>query len=381
MKVKHHHFLLAAFILAIGALAGSPSAGANLAAGETRLPSGVVVRIDDAPSSAEEAKRRFEEKFGTTFEERRKAIEALISAAQADRLQTKLEIINALNYTVQSICDEYINYAFQPYTSSPPSSLKEVVTSVFDRQSSRSEANCVYKVAQWPKITRLDGSPLPDISFEKVQLDDQNTVSIASVSETNEIDIPLPIKEILIIVPFAATDLLGLAPYLTRVAQKLYDAPAYKGTLIRFVAAEKNVQESTYKSLGIMVWAFRTVSGAIVFVESVRLVQGKNFPVIGISAWSFNLTEAAAAGLNSETLRNYFSKGVNRDATEVFDLVGRYAAESFKVSQVGVGETTVPGSKYKIGVPVVFECDNGVWRITNERSFVKIGIQGSGLAK
>ena len=195
MKVKHHHFLLAAFILAIGALAGRfPVCGQIWRLGETRLPSGVVVRIDDAPSSAEEAKRKFEEKFGTTFEERRKAIEALISAAQADRLQTKLEIINALNYTVQSICDEYINYAFQPYTSSPPSSLKEVVTSVFDRQSSRSEANCVYKVAQWPKITRLDGSPLPDISFEKVQLDDQNTVSIASVSETNEIDIPLPHK-------------------------------------------------------------------------------------------------------------------------------------------------------------------------------------------
>jgi hypothetical protein len=52
------------FILAIGALAGSPPAGANLAAGETRLPSGVVVRIDDAASTAEEFKQKLKEKFG-----------------------------------------------------------------------------------------------------------------------------------------------------------------------------------------------------------------------------------------------------------------------------------------------------------------------------
>lgn len=99
MAVKHH-FLLAAFILAIGALASNASADANLAVGETRLPSGVVVRINDAASSAEENKRRLREKFGVTVEERRKAIEALKEAVQAGRVQIKLEVIDALNYRI-----------------------------------------------------------------------------------------------------------------------------------------------------------------------------------------------------------------------------------------------------------------------------------------
>jgi hypothetical protein len=249
-----------------------------------------------------------------------------------------------LNYSIQSICDEYMNYAFKPYYRTLPPILKEVVTEVSDRQSRRSEGKCVYKVSQGPRITRQDDSLLPDISFEKVQLDDEQTASIAFISETNEIDKLLPVKEILIILPFATTDLVNLAPYLARLAQKLYDTLVYRETIIRFVVAEKNVQEGTYKSLGIKVWAFRTVSGSVVFVESLIFqraprdaVNKKKFQEnITISAWSSNLTEAAAAGLNSETLRNYFSEGVNRDGTEVFDIVGRYATELFKVSQVGV---------------------------------------------
>ena len=68
------------------------------------------------------------EKFGTTPEEMKKAFEVLKSAILADSLHTKLEIVNALNYSIESICDEYINYAFKPYLSTLPPSLKEVVT-------------------------------------------------------------------------------------------------------------------------------------------------------------------------------------------------------------------------------------------------------------
>jgi hypothetical protein len=374
LAVKHHHFLLAAFILAMVALAGSPSAGADLAAGETRLPSGAIVRIDDAASSADEFKRRLDEKFGTTPEERRKAFEALKSAVLADRLQTKLEIINASNYTVQSICDEYISYSFKPYASTLPPSLKQVVIDVSDRQSRRSEAKCVYKVAQGPKITREDGSPLPDIVLEKVQLDERNTITIAALSESIEFGIQLPEKDILIIVPFATTDILDLAPYLTRAAQKLYSAPAYKGTIINFLAAEKSTQEDTYSLPSLMVMAFKTASGSVVFVESIkfqRLTVGsqdnRHREIVVISAWSFNLAKALSAGPNSEAYKNYNSEGVIRDSTEIFDLVGRYAAEVFKVSQVFIShQAAIAGGKFN--VPVVFELDNGVWRILNRHN-------------
>ena len=199
----------------------------------------MVVRINDAASSAEENKRRLKEKFGVTVEKRRKAIEALKEAAQAGRVQLKLQIINASNYTIQSICDEYINYSYRFYARVPPASLKEVVIAVSDRQSHGSEGECVYKLEQGPKITREDGSPLPDIALEKVKLDEFNTITVAFLSETNELGIRLPEKDVLIIVPFAITDILDLAPYLTRAAQKLYSAPAYKGTTINFIAVEK----------------------------------------------------------------------------------------------------------------------------------------------
>ena len=170
MLVKHRHVPLAAFILAIGALVGSEAAGANLAVGETRLPSGVVVRIDDAASSAEEFKHKLKEKFGTTIEERRKAFEAFKSAALADHFQLKLDIVNALNYNMSSICDDYIRYVMQPNTRSVYPSIKEVMIDVSDRQSRRSEGKCVYNVAQGAKITQEDGSLLPGIVLEKVSL-------------------------------------------------------------------------------------------------------------------------------------------------------------------------------------------------------------------
>ena len=108
----------------------------------------MVVRINDAAPSAEENKRRLKEKFGVTVEERRKAIEALKEAAQAGRVELKLEIINALNYPLQSICDEYINYVYKFYARMPPVSLNEVVIAVSDRQSHGSEGKCVYKLEQ-----------------------------------------------------------------------------------------------------------------------------------------------------------------------------------------------------------------------------------------
>src|SRR5262249_25691343 len=149
----------------IGTLGGSASADANLAVGETRLPSGVVVRINDAASSTEEIKRKLEEKFGTTVEERRKALEALKSAVEAERFQIKLGIINALNYTIQSICDEYIRYTFRFYTRTLHPSLKEVAIDVLGRESRRSEGECIYKVTQYPRITREDGSLLAEIAL------------------------------------------------------------------------------------------------------------------------------------------------------------------------------------------------------------------------
>ncbi len=373
MAVNSQHFLLAALILAIGAVTSRVNAAADLASGETRLPSGVVVRIDDAPSSAEEAKRSFDEKFGTTFKEAMRAVEDLISDTQAERLSTKIEIIDPLHYSIQSVCDEYMNYAFKPYYRSLPPTLKEVVVEISGLQSRRSEGKCIYKVSQGPRITHQDDLLLPDISFEKVQLDDKQTVSIALMSENREIDKPLPIKEILIIEPFTTSELVNLAPYLERLAKKLYDTPVYRGTIIRFVVAERNVEEGAYKPLGIKVWAFRTISGSVVFVEFLMFqraprdaVKPKVREVLTIAAWSSHLSEAAAAGLNSETLRNYLSDGLNRDAAEVFDILGRYSAERFKVSQVGVYETTMPGGKFWIRAPVVFEFDDGVWKITTK---------------
>ena len=376
MLVKHRHVPLAAFILAIGALVGSEAAGANLAVGETRLPSGVVVRIDDAASSAEEFKHKLKEKFGTTIEERRKAFEAFKSAALADHFQTKLDIVNALNYNMSSICDDYIRYVMQPNTRSVSPSIKEVMIDVSDRQSRRSEGKCVYNVAQGAKITQEDGSLLPGIVLEKVQLDKQNSISIASLSETNEIGIQLPEKDILIVVPFATTDVLDLAPYLTRVAQTLYDTPAYKGTIIRFLAAEKSAQENAYNVPSLALMAFKTVSGGVVFVESInfqRVTVGSqnNQPreLIVISAWNFNLARAFAAGPNSETYKNYSSDGMIRDSTEIFDAVGRHAAEVWGVSQAVISyQVPLPGGRSGFRVPVVFEFDNGVWRISNKHN-------------
>jgi hypothetical protein len=375
MAVKHRHLPLAAFILAIGAFAGSPSAGANLAIGETRLPSGVVVRFDDAASSAEELRRTLEEKSGATAEERRKTIEVLKSAVLAERRELKLEIINALNHTIQSICDEYVNYAFKPY-GTPPPSLKEVVIDVSDRQSQRSEGKCVYKVAQNSKITREDGSPLLDIALEKVQLDDSNSITIASLSERNEVLTQHPVKDILIAVPFGTTGILDLAPYLTRAAQKLYSDPAYKGTIINFLVAEKSVQEDTYSLPSLRVMAFTTAPGSVALVslinfQRVGIGRQDNQPreIIAISAWNFNLAKAIAAGLNSEAYKDYSSEGVFRDSTEIFDAVGRYAAEAFKVSQVIIShEAPLPGGKAWFRVPIVVEFDNGVWRIANKRN-------------
>ena len=166
----------------------------------------------------------------------------------------------------------------------PPASLKEVVIAVLDRQSHGFERECVYKLEQGPKITREDGSPLLDIALEKVQLDEFNTITVAFLSEkTNELGIQLPEKDILIIVPFAITDILDLAPYLTRAAQKLYSAPAYKGAIINFIVVEKSAQEDTFSLPSSMVMAFRTVSGSMVFVGSI------NFQRVSVGRQNINL--------------------------------------------------------------------------------------------
>lgn len=373
MAVEHRHILLAAFILAIGALAGSASAEANLAVGETRLPSGVIVRFNDPASSAEEVKSKLKEQFGATAEEAKKAFDAIKSAILADRYQFKLEIINALNYTIQSICDEYVRYAFKPYSTRLPSSLKEVAINVLDQHGSRSEGKCVYKVAQGPKITREDGSKLPDIALEKVQLGEFDTISIASLSKTNEVYFQLPVTDIMISVPFATADIIDLAPYLTRAAQKLYAAPAYKGTIIKFVAVENGAQEDIGSLPNLKVMAFQTASGAVVFLQDIKfqssLIRGKDYEFVNILAWNPNLANAVAAGANSETYSNYIREGIIKDGTELLNVAGRYAAEAFKVSQVVISyQAMTPSNGFMFNLPVTFEFDNGAWRIANQHN-------------
>jgi hypothetical protein len=383
MATKHHHFMLAAFVLAIVALAGCEADGANLAGGETRLPSGVVVRIDDWPSSTAEIKRKYNEMFGATFEETKKAIEALRSTVLAEILQTKLEIVNALNHKVQSICDEYIRYGFLPYARSLPPSLKEIVINASDRQGHLSEEKCVYKVAQGPKITREDGSALPEIALENIHLDESTSISIAVLSEMNEEEVRpsvtdiLTEKDILIVVPFATTDMLNLVPYLTRVAQKLYSLPAYRETIIKFLASEKNGQGDTYKSASLIVRAFKTNEGNIEFIESIKYQDltsklkksqdSKLGELIVILSWNLNLAKAMSADLNGEVFKTYISDGVIRDSTEVLDAVGKYAAESYNVSQVVVAHhATLADGRFMSGFHVVFESNDGVWKILNK---------------
>lgn len=262
------------------------------------------------------------------------------------------------------------------YVGVPPASLKEVVIAVLDRQSHGSERKCVYKLEQGPKITREDGSPLLDIALEKVQLDEFNTITVAFLSETNELGIQLPEKDILIIVPFAITDILDLAPYLTRAAQKLYSAPAYKGAVINFIVVEKSAQEDTFSLPSSMVMAFRTVSGSMVFVGSInsqRVSVGRqnNQPteIILMPAWNFNLAKAISTGVDREIYKNYSSEGLIRDSTEIFDAAGRYAAEVWGVSQVVISyQVPLPGGKSGFRVPVVFEFDSGAWRIANKHN-------------
>jgi hypothetical protein len=370
MPTKHRRFLLVAFILATGALAGSEAAGANLAAGETRLPSGVVVRIDDAASSPEELERKLRETLGATLEEiQRKAFDATDTKALPERISHKLEIVDALHYTISSICDEYIRYLVKPFGTRLAKSIKEYQLDISDRGSPGSKERCVYKVTEGAEITREDGSHLPNIALEKIHLDEINTVSIAFLSEENSLLLPLPLKQILIVVPFPTIDTLDLAPFLTRAAQKLYSESEYRGSIIRFVAAsEKNVGQDTYSLPSETVIAFRGVSGMPVFLESLKFMPTKNSSAIAITAWNSNLTEAAAAGRNGESLKNYVSQNLNRDTTKVFDAAGRYAAEFFKSSQVTIAEITVPGSKVKLGLPVLFEFDDGVWRIASKRN-------------
>jgi hypothetical protein len=190
----------------------------------------------------------------------------------------------------------------------------------------------------------------------------------------NEADVQLPVADILIVVPFATTDMLDLAPYLTRVAQKLYSAPGYKGTIIKFLAAEKNISKETHILPSLMVMAFKTASGSVVFVERIIFQrvpiknQANQFQEIAVvPAWNLNLAKAMSAGLTGEMLKNYISGGLIEDSTEVFDTVGRYTAETFKVSQVVVSNrATLASGMFISGLQVVFESDNGVWRISRK---------------
>ena len=125
-----------------------------------------------------------------------------------------------------------------------------------------------------------------------------------------------------------------------------------------------------------MIMAFRTVSGSVVFVGSInfqRVSVGrqKDQPteIILIPAWNFNLAKAISTGVNSEIYRNYSSEGLIRDSTEIFDAAGRYAAEVWGVSQVVISyQVPLSGGKSGFRVPVMFEFDNGVWRIANKRN-------------
>ena len=113
--------------------------------------------------------------------------------------------------------------------------------------------------------------------------------------------------------PFAITDILDLAPYLTCVAQILYAHQAYKGTTINFLAAEKNTQENTFSLPSSTIMAFRTVSGSIVFVESInfqRVTVGRlDITLREIIAilrveLEFNKSDGIPRSENSENIQN-----------------------------------------------------------------------------
>jgi hypothetical protein len=64
---------------------------------------------------------------------------------------------------------------------------------------------------------------------------------------------------------------------------------------------------------------------------------------------------------------SYSSEGLIKDDTEVLDTVGRYAAEVYKALQVVVvNQAVIPGSKFRLRTPVVFELDNGIWRVADK---------------
>lgn len=373
MTTKHPYLRQIALIF-LAALAGSPSAGANLAAGETRFPSGVIVRIDDAASSVEEYKNSLAKRLGGTFEEMRKRFDDLKSALSSGRLQTKLEIVNASNHITQDICDEYIVYYYQFFAKRALIHAREVEVDVVNR--GKEGLTCIYSVSNGPILTHKDGSSLPALSLQDLHLDGSEATSVALLGESLQVGMRVPLQDVLVITPIATTDMPTLAVYLTRVAERLYSNPTFEGKTINFIPATKSDEKDAYTILPayilpvVSVMAIKTSSGSIIFIDAITYAVD----FVAITAWNPSLAKVLASGFVSRDffgradIKQYASKELFSDSEKIFDAIGRIEAEDWRVSVAIVhNRAVVSQPAFDISLPVFFSFNNWKWSVAREK--------------
>lgn len=373
MTTKHPYLRQIAFIF-LAALASSSSIGASLQTGETRFPSGVVVRIDEAASSVEEYKKRLAKRLGGTFEEMRKRFDDLKSAVSSGRLQTKLEIVNASNHSTQDICDEYIVYYYQFFAKRALIHAKEVEVDVVNR--GEEGLTCVYSVSNGPILTHKDGSLLPALSLQDLHLDGSEATSVALLGESFQVGMRLPLQDVLVITPIATTEMPTLAVYLTRVAERLYSNPTFEGKTINFIPTTKGDEKDAYILLPayilpvVSVMAIKTSSGSIIFIDAISYL-GK---LVAISVWNPSLAKVLASGVVSADffdradIKQYASTELFSDSEKTFDAIGRIEANVWGISMVMIeNRAVVSQPAFDVNLPVLFSFNNGMWSVVRKK--------------
>lgn len=346
-------------------VAVSPAFSARLHTGETKLPSGAVIRIDKAVSSIEEYKDRLSKQVGLSLEDLKREREALITSASSQQIQTELEIIDPVDRTPRQICDDYITSYFQFFAGRALVHKEKI--RVFIDTGSETTTTCDYTIINKNRIVGDANTDLPMVQIQEISIDD-GSYQIAILSETQEVGMDSPLQDVLVVLPTTEFNMHSLTLALSRLASHLYRTAQFVGKIINFIVVAKDkdafIFPPTYITPSIGVMTIQISADFYILSDRIWFSPG----VLSISVWNDGLTSVLSSHFNktdplsNEDFSRYVSGPLFADSEKVFEAIGLPKAKIWNVPKVVIyNRTVVSQPPYDIGLPVVFFYKEGVW--------------------